>query len=84
MSKVQSVCRFDAARESFNHSNMFSRHLAPVLRAAAGSLPVVTLVGPRQSGKTLPSNPTSGGLLVHGGDRAFSHGDVTVRPWFLA
>lgn len=33
---------------------------------------------------SLQGNPNRGGLLVHGGDRAFSHGDVTVRPWFLA
>ena len=31
---------------------MLARHLAPVLRKAAATYPVVTLTGPRQSGKT--------------------------------
>ncbi len=31
---------------------MLARHLAPVLRKAAAAYPVVTLTGPRQSGKT--------------------------------
>ena len=31
---------------------MFRRHLAPALKAAAAANPVVTLTGPRQSGKT--------------------------------
>lgn len=31
----------------------------------------------------LPDNPNRGGLLVHGGDRAFRQGDFDVLPWHL-
>ncbi len=37
---------------------MFARHLAPVLRARAARMPVVTLLGPRQSGKTTLARET--------------------------
>lgn len=37
----------------WNHDGiMIPRHIAPVIQRAAGKFPVVTLLGPRQSGKT--------------------------------
>lgn len=74
---------------------MIARHLARALRAAARDYPVVTVTGPRQSGKTvltdffkgidysrkLVDQPNAAAALVYGGDQTYQRRGISVLAW---
>jgi len=72
---------------------MIRRALESVLKKLARQYPVVTLTGPRQSGKTtlvravfplwraLVGNPEAPAALVTGGDRSSRRRGVQVYSW---
>jgi len=74
---------------------MIPRSLAESLKSAAGAYPVVTLTGPRQSGKTFANDFLDGlrywrnlapelepGHLIFGGDRSQRRSGFRVHAWW--
>lgn len=49
---------------------------------ALGQYPVVTLVGPRQAGKTTVALAIDSCLVVHGGDEEQCRTEATICPWW--
>lgn len=74
---------------------MFSRHIESAIKKQALKIPIIALLGPKRSGKTIVSdffkgldfwrnltgNPTEPGYIIYGGEKNQPRSKGTVVSW---